>query len=449
MKQIVKYLIFLLINCSLVHAESFYIDEPIFNSKVFVQTIGDKEKEPIVFIHGLGDEASTIWKDSIEKLKNDYYIITFDLPGFGKSTKANNEYTPYKYSLFIDYIVTQYLNKPFLLVGHSMGAALILKYTYLYPKKVKRLFLIDAAGILHKDTYSKFIVKMGLSEIFSLKSFEIVNEKITTFFTKVNDLFSKIMPKDTTSILKTKESRERYFQSNPSRIAAVGLILEDYSMILENIKVPTFILWGRDDKITPLRTAYILNKRVENSTLRIIDNAGHLPMIDSRIDYLKYLDRFVNNRIKKDRVKSYETKFSKIVIENQEDIKLEGKYETIEIKNSRNIVLNNCYAKKVIISKSRVSILNTKIESLDVALDVKYSEVYLTATDIIGKNTIKTQSSRLDIAGCYIKGDNYSIMNNNDKNNNHIVFSITKIDNKINRNRFFHKKVVIVGNDKI
>lgn len=449
MKQIAKYIFLFLIYVSILDAKSFYINEPIFNAKVFVQTYGNENKQPVVFIHGLGDEASSIWNDSINKLKDDYYILTFDLPGFGKSTKDNKEYSPSNYVLLIDYITSKYINKPFLLIGHSMGAAISLKYAATYPSTIKRLFMMDVAGILHKDAYSKFIVKMGLSKFFSLKSFEIINEKITTFFTKINDIFSKIMPNDSSSIFSSQESRELYFQGKPSTIAAVALIMEDYSKILEKIKIPTLLLWGEDDEIAPLRTGYILNKMIGNSTLKVIKNSGHLPMLDSKKEYLKYLELFAKNKVKKSISKVYEKKFDNIVIENQNDIKLEGQYKTITINNSRNIVLNNCYANKIIISKSRVSINNSKIISLLTAFDISYSEVYLTASDIIGKETIKTQSSRLDIAGCFIQGEDYSFLNSNNKHNNHITFSVTEIDNKLNKNKFFHKKVVLVSNNKI
>ena len=70
MKKINKLLIVCLFLFTYVNAKSFYIDEPIFNTKVFVQIEGNSLNEPIVLVHGLGDEASTIWKDTINKFKN-------------------------------------------------------------------------------------------------------------------------------------------------------------------------------------------------------------------------------------------------------------------------------------------------------------------------------------------------------------------------------------------
>ena len=66
------------------HAFDGLIKEPIFNEYVYVKTQGNPQKETIVFVHGLGNEASAIWDETIAQLKEDYFILSFDLSGFGK-----------------------------------------------------------------------------------------------------------------------------------------------------------------------------------------------------------------------------------------------------------------------------------------------------------------------------------------------------------------------------
>lgn len=131
-----------------------------------MQTIGNPENPAIVLVHGLGDEASTIWESSIELLKNDYFVVTFDLPGFGQSSKANELYSPLNYAKFIRYVAQTYVKKPFHLVGHSMGGAIALKYTSMYPSDVASLVLVDAAGILHRSEYNNFLVQSGVNTFF-------------------------------------------------------------------------------------------------------------------------------------------------------------------------------------------------------------------------------------------------------------------------------------------
>jgi pimeloyl-ACP methyl ester carboxylesterase len=85
----IKYIFVIFFLFSKIFADEFYIQEPVLNSQVYINVDGNIENEPIVFVHGLGDEASTIWQETILKLKDNYYVITFDLPGFGKSSKDN------------------------------------------------------------------------------------------------------------------------------------------------------------------------------------------------------------------------------------------------------------------------------------------------------------------------------------------------------------------------
>jgi pimeloyl-ACP methyl ester carboxylesterase len=152
-----KLLILLFFTVPL-HAFEGLIKEPIFNEYVYVKTQGNPQKEIIVFVHGLGNEASTVWDETIEQLKEDYFILTFDLSGFGKSSKSKQAYTITNYSRLLFFLINQYCSKPFYLVGHSMGGAIALKFASDNSTQVKKLMIIDAAGILHQEAYSKSLI---------------------------------------------------------------------------------------------------------------------------------------------------------------------------------------------------------------------------------------------------------------------------------------------------
>lgn len=443
MKIFNKFLIILLFVFSTLNANTTFIDEPILNSNVYVQTYGDQNNEVVVFVHGLGDEASTIWESSIEKLKEDYYVITFDLPGFGKSSKSDAEYTPSKYALFVDYVVSKYTNKPFYLVGHSMGGAISLKYVNLYEEKVKRLFLIDTAGVLHKDAYSHFLIKMGIDKFLNIDSLDNVNNKISNFISNISSGLNKIVPADLYSTVRNDTLRKGLFQSNPTSIAAVGLVTETFFGI-EKIKIPTFILWGEDDEIAPLRTAYVLNKLIKNSQLEIIKNSGHVPIIDSKDIYLEYLVEFLENKIEKDKKEEREYIDKDLEINSQENIKLSCNMKNLRIINSNNIKIENCNLKSLYIRNSTVSILNSNIISENTALNVIDSKVLITASDISGTVAIDTSSSKLDIAATNLNAKNVSIFS---RKTNEIIFSLTTLRNPIT-NKIFHRKVVMLNNNK-
>ena len=76
-----------------------------------------------------------------------------DLPGFGRSGRANAKYAPERYAAVLSRVIAAYGPGPVDVVGHSMGGAISLYHAAAYPEQVRRLIVVDAAGILHRDAW--------------------------------------------------------------------------------------------------------------------------------------------------------------------------------------------------------------------------------------------------------------------------------------------------------
>ena len=395
----IKYIFVIFFLFSKIFADEFYIQEPVLNSQVYINVDGNIENEPIVFVHGLGDEASTIWQETIHKLKDNYYVITFDLPGFGKSSKDNVEYTPEKYAQVLDFLVSKFLdNRQFYLVGHSMGGAISLKYATLHQDKIKKLFVIDSAGILHKDSYGEFMIKNQVSKMVDENSRSELNGQISQFATNITNSLATILPKDLSSVVRDERIRTKFLNS-PTSIAALGLMTEDW-FELHNIKTPTMILWGENDGVTPLRSGYVLNFLLDNSKLFIIKNSkGELK--DCSYKYLK-------------------------------------------ITNSNNLHLNNCNIERLIIENSDVYIVDSNIGSSSNSIQAINSNINITSSTIKGDIAINLLNSKLDIAGSKIEANNSAIFS---QGINDIIFSLTTIVSPVTK-KVFHKKVTMNNKEK-
>jgi pimeloyl-ACP methyl ester carboxylesterase len=77
------------------HAE--FIDEPVFNGYIYFVQSKNNFKTTVLLVHGIGDDASDIWRDLVPVLEKQYRVIYFDLPGFGRSAKGEGIYSPGKY----------------------------------------------------------------------------------------------------------------------------------------------------------------------------------------------------------------------------------------------------------------------------------------------------------------------------------------------------------------
>ena len=96
----------------------------------------------VVLLHGLGTSRAN-WDQVVPLLPDNYRIITLDLLGFGESPKPDNiDYVPADHVQSIHHTLKKAgVKTPFILVGHSMGAILVIHYAVMYPRSVDRLIL--------------------------------------------------------------------------------------------------------------------------------------------------------------------------------------------------------------------------------------------------------------------------------------------------------------------
>ncbi|MFV0562223.1 alpha/beta fold hydrolase [Malaciobacter mytili] len=372
------------------YAKQEYIKENTFNEVSYVRTFGDSSKDAIVFVHGLGEEASSIWIETAKKLQDNYYILIFDLPGFGKSDKSNKLYSPTNYAKFIFNITNHFINRPFHLVGHSMGASISLKYASMYAN-VKSLVLVDAAGLLNKVVYSKYLIEEKTKKITH-------NNSILGFISDLPRTLDNILPLEVDAILENKLSRKVFLSSNPNRIAAVSLLEEDFSNTFKTIDNNTLIIWGEKDKTAPLKTAYVLNKLIKNSKLVIFKNSAHVPIIDEPELFFQELKNHLNVNNYKKKSNPILKKEDTFIIENNNDLKINGYYyKKLIVKNSKNIRIENSTIEELIVENSSLDILNSSL----LLKNSSFSNfiVNLTASSINLKDTILLNKGSLDIAG--------------------------------------------------
>ncbi len=186
----------------------------------------EKDLEPVVpKIPGLTQELNKVWdiNDYVEWLK--------------KETKGSGS---------------------LILLGHSNGGRIALTFAAEYPQKIAHLILIDSAGIYHKE------LLIRLKRLF-FKSLAKFGKKLSS---------SKIL-----RTLLYKAARENdYKNANPvMRQTLVNLLESDKELKFNKIKVPTTIIWGEKDKITPLSDGKIMAQKIKSAELHIIKGARHSP----------------------------------------------------------------------------------------------------------------------------------------------------------------------------
>lgn len=256
------------------NASAEYVPEPVFGGHVALFRAGPPNAEPVVLVHGLGKEAARDWSNVIPALAQRYRVYALDLPGFGYSDKGNHLYSPENFARVLEAVLAERVQRPFALIGHSMGAAVALAYGAAYPKRVRQLVLVDAAGVLHRSVYAEFIGRMGAQRMLGMDSpwFEQVVRAIQQRAENwpIGDL-----------ALERAGVRRRLLRGDPSAIAAFALLEQDFSRALRSIRTPTLVIWGAQDQIAPPRTGQALASAIHGARLVVLEGVGHAPQIQA------------------------------------------------------------------------------------------------------------------------------------------------------------------------
>lgn len=149
-------------------------------------------------------------------------------------------------------------SEPIILIGNSNGGRLAMAFARRYPNRVERLILIDSAGIYHKDLRSRFK---------------------RSFFKSLAKTGKRFSQSDRLRRLLYSVARERdYLNAKPNMRQTMANLLEsDKQLDLNKITMPTTIIWGDQDQITPLSDGEALNRGIAKSNLKIIAGAQHAP----------------------------------------------------------------------------------------------------------------------------------------------------------------------------
>ena len=242
-------------------------------------------KIPIIFLHGFPFDK-TMWELQLEFLKFTYRLIALDIRGFGRST---DEESPLSIEQFSDDLIgfMDKLNiEKAIVCGLSMGGYVALNAQKRFPERLEALILCDTQCIA--DTPE--VRKMRYKTIDEIESSGVADFN--------EGFFKKVFHKE--SLTNNKEVVDQLrivVFANSQHIITQGLQalaerLETCSTLNE-IKIPTLIICGREDEVTPLVQSESMNSSIEGSILKVIENAGHVSNLEQPHEFAKYLSEFL------------------------------------------------------------------------------------------------------------------------------------------------------------
>jgi pimeloyl-ACP methyl ester carboxylesterase len=225
----------------------------------------------IIILHGWGKTLDK-WADFLKLLeKQKIEADILKIPGLTQSLDKVWEIKDY-----VDWLknITDKEKGKIILLGHSNGGRIALAFAREFPQKIEKLILVDSAGIYHNE------LPIRIKRIV-FKAIAKIGKKLTSSEKMKNILYKA-----------ARESDYKDLDEN-TRQTMINLISTDIKPILPQIKAPTLIIWGREDKITPLSDGILMNKLIENSEFKIIEDARHSPIFTNADEVAKIIYEYI------------------------------------------------------------------------------------------------------------------------------------------------------------
>lgn len=236
--------------------------------------------QTLIFIHGLGSYLPA-WNKNIPELSKHYRCIAIDLPGYGKSSKGNYEFSMTYYAQIIKELIEKKGLKNVVLVGHSMGGQISLTTALQYPELIDKLVLIAPAGfeVFNKGQRSWFTNVMTLDDV-RLTTVEQIRTNLSyNFYNMPED--AEFMFTDRVA-MRSAEGFEGYCYAVAESVK--GMVEQPIYDFLPQIQQPTLAIFGAQDNLIPNRflnagktETYAQDgiSRMPNGTLQMLDKTGH------------------------------------------------------------------------------------------------------------------------------------------------------------------------------
>ncbi|MEQ8581094.1 MAG: alpha/beta hydrolase [Marinoscillum sp.] len=239
--------------------------------------IDEGEGEVLLLLHGLFGALSN-WDGVVQRFSANYRVIIPLLPIYTMPVREAGLDTLNK---FVEDFVEKQNLSGLNIIGNSLGGHIGLIFTLKNQEKVNSLILTGSSGLFENSMGGSY-PKRG--------SYEYIQERVAyTFYD----------PKTA-----TKELVDEVFETTKSipkalRIVAIAKSAQRHNMAddIPNIKVPTLLIWGLNDTITPPYVGHEFDRLIPNTTLRFIDKCCHAPMMERPEEFNEILETFLMKEV--------------------------------------------------------------------------------------------------------------------------------------------------------
>jgi|SRR5579883_2643707 len=251
--------------------------------RVHLLEAGSPESPKMLLIPGGMGDAELHWHKVLAALGTSFHVYAPDLPGFHQESDALKDVSLPQIMQWINALLRALKGERVTLVGTSIGAVLSRFYAAHYPAVVERLVLVDGGGVADLPGIVRTLLNTpGISHAFYWDRYRRIYSRAA--------LRRSIFRHD----LLTEEFVQRLERASEGFMPLLRTLLSQPWPSARTPACPTLIIWGKEDHLTPLREANQLLSEIPSAELVLIEQAGHMPMLEQPEQFMAAIRPFLS-----------------------------------------------------------------------------------------------------------------------------------------------------------
>ncbi len=238
------------------------------------------EGQPVLALHGWGATLNSFWPVAERLGSLGYQVHMLDLPGFGQTDLPPRPWGVADYVRFVVAYLDALDLKRVAVLGHSFGGRIALMLAAEHPERVSKMVLADSAGL-----------RAPLSIKHHLRNWLARSARKTLDVLRLHAWRDRLQ-----TSYNRRYASEDYLTAGPLRETFVRVIQEDLASYAERVSAPTVLIWGDQDKDTPLWQGRRLEQLIPDAGLVVFQGAGHFSYLERLNDYIRIVDHFLTQR---------------------------------------------------------------------------------------------------------------------------------------------------------
>jgi pimeloyl-ACP methyl ester carboxylesterase len=263
--------------------------------RAFVKT---GEGPVLLLLHGLGCDHTT-WEPVIDALAKRYTVIAPDLLGHGQSAKPRADYSVGGYANAMRDLITVLGVDKVTVLGHSFGGGIAMQFAYQFPERTERLILVASGGLGPEVTPAiRAITTPGFHQVLGVLTLPGVRHLGMAGLRALSTVPS-MHTRDLDEVANIYDSFKDPYARHAIQHVVRAVVdwrgqivtMADRAYLTE--AMPMCVVWGRDDRVIPVRHADNVGELAPLARVEVIPNAGHFPHKDHPHRFAKIVHEFI------------------------------------------------------------------------------------------------------------------------------------------------------------